>query len=617
MPVLFAFREDRFGFRFEVGERAVLGRSPDCELILFDRATSRLHAEIVKTEDGYLLKDLGSTNGTYHNEEKVDGQVPLKKNDEIRVGQEVFLFDPSLDVAVGREGAVLMVGDLGEDPEGVITGPPEPDMSSLDRANLAPLFQVAQALSNRPKKGRVLKQTAYALNRLFGASAVALLWPESSEARNLSALLSRPADRRLALPQAMVDLIYGQNVSVLWPWALAEVNFVKGERQVTRADNTSMCIPLKAFGELGGLLYIESDSRKYGAKDLSFFTAVSGLVASALVNAGLIGQLEQKLVREEESWKEINFVGEDPQIITLLGTVRQVSQTDARVLLTGEVGTGKEVLAKQIHAFSPRRNGAYISLNCSAFAPGQVESVLFGQEAGALSEEGVPGVLEQADGGTVFIRHVDHLPLSAQVELLRTIEEKVVYRVGSTQPRPSNFRTVASSSLDIESLVEKGDFREDLAGRLSEVVLTMPPLRELKGDIPILAKHFLSLAARERGITPPEIDRAAIDCLRSYPWPGNVGELKNLAEILVMFCTGDRIVLDDLPSEFRLAAEAFKLAPGERHSETLIEVEKILIRRALARTNNTMDRAAEILGMNPVELKQLLGYHSISLDKGE
>ena len=616
MPVLFAFREGRFGFKFELGDRAVLGRGPECQLILFDRGTSRTHAEIYRSEnDDYILKDLGSTNGTYHNEVQVNGELTLKKNDQIRVGQEIFLFDPDLDVSVGPDGVVFIVGDVEAQPEGSFIGPSELDLPALDRTCLAHLFQVATALANRPKQKRVLKQASYALNKLFGATSLVLLWPETMESQRLTALLCRPSDRRLALPRPMVDQVLTENRSVIWPQAIVEFDFQNGKRYVATAEYSAMAIPLKAHGDLLGFLYVESNTRSYTERDLNFLNALGGLIASALINASLIGQLEYRMAREEEDVSVGgDFVGEDTQIKALLGTAYQVGLTEARLLLNGEVGTGKEVLGRRIHSFSPRRRGPYISVNCSAHAPGQIERVLFGQEEGAMADEGRPGALEQADGGTIFIRHVDHLALSSQVELLRTIEEGTVYRVGSPTPRPVNCRIISSTTVDLDELVAQGEFREDLAQRLAEVVLTMPPLRELKNDVVTLAKHFFNRSAKEMGVPVPDLDAAAADCLRSYPWPGNVGELKNLSQQLIMFAHGSRVVLDDLTLEIRLAHEALQLGSGDSKSESLNEVERIVIRRALARSNGRIDMAAELLGLVVSDLEARMAFHQISLD---
>lgn len=615
MPVLFAFREDRFGFQFEIGDSAVLGRSPECDLILFDRATSRMHAEIFKSENGYVLKDLGSTNGTQYNDSRLEGQVDLKRNDEIKVGQEVFLFDPDLDVAVGREGAVLIVGEVDSEPEGVIAAPADSDLGSLDRAALAPLFQVASALANRPNKGRVLKQTAYAITKIFGASSIALLWPETSHTERMTALLSRPENRRLSIPRPLVDLAVNENQAIIWPYGLEDLDFVKGERIIKDNAHSIMAVPLKAHADSLGLLYVESSSRSYNEKDLNFLTSLGSLISSALINANLIGELDYRLTREEEDLSESSsFVGDDHQIKALLGTLSQVAVTDARIMLIGEVGTGKEVLARRIHSQSMRRRGPFMSINCSTIQPGQLESALFGQEEGTISEEGSPGLLEKADGGTIFIRHIDHLSLSGQVELLRAIEECLVYRIGSSRPRPSNFRTITSTSVDLYSLVDHGEFREDLYHRLSEVSLATPPLRELKDDIATLANHFLSRAAKERGLRVPEIDPAAAECLRSYPWPGNVGELRNMADRLVMFARGGRIILDDLPPDLRLSTEAFYSSDGDE-SAILDEVQKLYIRRALARAYGDLAVAAEMLNQPETRLEELIQRYNISLER--
>ncbi|MEW6263795.1 MAG: sigma 54-interacting transcriptional regulator [Thermodesulfobacteriota bacterium] len=613
MPVLFAFREDRFGFRYEIGESVVLGRSPECDLILFDRGTSRQHAEIYKSDNGYILKDLGSTNGTLHNSVRLVGEAPLKRNDEIKVGQEIFLFDPDLDVAVGREGAVLLVGDVEPNPSGVLVGATETDLNALDRGSLAPLYQVATALASRPQKGRVLRQAAYALTRIFQASALALLWPESAESPRLSALLSRPEGRRLAIPRPMAELVLKENRAVIWPRSVTQLDFVNGRRFIKEADLMSMAVPLKAQGQYPGLLYVEAGDRFYSAKDLNFLTALGGLIGSALVNAALVQQLENRLIREEE---DVNaggdFIGDDHQTKALLATANQVGQTGARILLTGEVGTGKEVLARRIHSQSHRRRGPFISVNCSAIVSGQLESTLFGQEAGAMSEDGTPGALEKADGGTIFIRHVDHLSLSGQAELLRTMEEGLVYRVGSSKPRPSNFRIISSSTADLAEMVKQGEFREDLFQRLSEVTLTMPPLREVKGDIITLARYFLSRAAKEKGLPVPDLDPAAALSLQSYFWPGNVGELKNVADHLVMFARGDRILLDDLPPELRYASQAFLSPDGEPEAGAIAEVEKLYIRRALARTKGQEAQAAQILGLSEGTLESLIRSYGLS-----
>ena len=614
MAILFAFREDRFGFRFKIGDHALLGRSPECDLILFDRAASRRHAEIIKTEEGFILKDLGSTNGVLFNGNPLFGQTPLKKNDEIVVGQEIFLFDPDLDVAVGPEGTVLIVGEVETEPEGMMTVSSQTDLTTLDRSCLAPLYQVASALANRPKRNRVLKQVSYALSKIFRASSLILLWPESMETERLSSLLARPNDRRLALPRPLVDLVLSEKQTVLWPRVISSIDYIQGERLIEFADFSAMAMPLQAYDDKWGLLYVESDNHAYTVKELNFFSALGNLIASSLANAVLINQLDQRIAQDEEKLSSgSDFIGDDDQIKALLGTAYQIGMTDSRMLLTGEVGTGKEVLARRIHAQSPRRRAPFISINCSAYSAGQIERALFGEEAGAISEEGIPGALELADGGTIFIKHINDLSLSGQVELLRTLEEGLTYRVGSNAPRPVNVRTIASTSVDLDHLVNQGEFREDLYRRLSMVVLELPPLRAIKGDIALLANHFLSRFAREKGLPVPELDPAALESLAAYPWPGNVGELKNVMERLIMFAGRDRICVEDLTPDIRFAMEAFRSFDGGPQAGALGETERILIRRAFSRSNGAISLAADILGLTETALEELMRLYDISV----
>jgi two-component system NtrC family response regulator len=223
--------------------------------------------------------------------------------------------------------------------------------------------------------------------------------------------------------------------------------------------------------------------------------------------------------------------------------------------------------------------------------------------------------LEEAEGGTVFIHNINHLPLSVQEDFLKAIEEGMIYRVGSTRPHPVNFRPIVSSPKGLKSMVEAGDFREDLYQRVSEITLTTYPLRELGDDVILLAKYFLGEGARLKGLPIPELDPAAAECLRAYNWPGNSGELKNVIERIMIFHQNNRIIPEDLPLELRLATEAFKARAGERSSESVIEVEKDLIRKALSQADGDLKSAAGILGLAVQELRDIIYRHDISMEQ--
>ncbi len=616
MPFLLAFREDRLGFRFEVGERIVLGRSPECDLIIFGRAVSRFHSEIYKSEDGYVLKDLNSSNGTFLNGVQIEGPTPLKRNDEIKIGDELFLFDPALNVSVGKRGVVFIVGSVDENPEGLIEGSGEPILSKLDRFAMAALYKVAVALAKTTKLYAVARQVVYVLDKLFNADRVAVLWPEGVDGNRLTALMIQPQDQRMVLPQPLLDRVLEQGKSVIWPNVVAELDFKNGDRLLKEKPQRSLCVPLKTKVKSPGLIYVESKSREYTEKDLNFLVALAALISPAIANVKKIAELDRRAAREEEATdKRIHLLGEHEQVKALRAIAAQAAQTDETILLEGEAGTGKEILARLIHSMSPRKNYPFVCINCASISPNNIARELFGQEGGALGEDESPGLLESAEGGTVFIHNINKLPSSEQAILLQTMEEKVVYRLGSIRPRPVDFRTVASSTEDLKSMVEKNKFRADLYYRISKVILATYPLRELGEDVILLANYFFAEAARAEGHQVPEMDSATADCLRSYYWPGNAGELKNVVERVMMFHKGNRIVVEDLPLELRLAAQAFKTQSGERASESIIEVEKDLIRKALAKTNGETGQAAEILGLQPDELEQKIRRYGVSLEQ--
>ncbi len=616
MPFLFAFRDDRLGFRFEIGERAIMGRSPECELIIFDRAVSRQHTEIAAEDDHYIITDLNSSNGTFLNGVQLQEPKVLKRNDEIKLGEEIFLFDPLVEVALGKEGMIIVVGEVDEHPEGVIEISSEPELGALSRASMAALYKVATALAKAPNILTVMRQTLYVFDRLFQASRAVILWPDGANRDRLTALTVHPHHQRMIIPRPLIDRVCAKKMSVAWPKVITALNFSYGERTLEEKPQQCLAAPLLIREEPPGLVYLESEKSDYQEKELNLLSALVALISPAIENVRLIGALSHRAGQiEMTAGRSIHFIGEHPQVKALQAIAAQEASQDSRILIEGETGTGKELLARWIHTLSPRKRHPFLSVNCSSYSESEIRRGLFGQEAGSIDEEEWSGFLEEAEGGTVFIHNIDHLPLSVQEDLLKAIEEGVVYRVGSTRPHPVNFRPIVSSPKNLKSMVEAGDFREDLYHRFSEIALATSPLRELGDDVILLAKYFLSEGARLKGLPTPELDPAAAECLRAYNWPGNSGELKNIIERIMIFHQNNRIIPEDLPLELRLATEAFKARAGERSSESVIEVEKDLIRKALSQTNGDLTSAAGILGLTLQELRDIISRLDISMEQ--
>lgn len=260
-----------------------------------------------------------------------------------------------------------------------------------------------------------------------------------------------------------------------------------------------------------------------------------------------------RLRRElEEKFHLKNIITVSPKMLDLFSVIERVSTSDVCVLVQGESGTGKEIIAKAIHYASPRKDKLFVPVNCAALPEHLLESELFGYEEGAFSgaRKRKPGKFEIAQGGTIFLDEVGELPLSMQPKILRVLEEKEIDRLGGTRRFPIDVRIVAASNKNLPQEVRRGRFRQDLYFRLAVLPITIPPLRERKEDIPVLAKHFLKEFARDQNKAPLKLDAQVIRTLVVYPWPGNVRELKNIMQQLSLLCDGPVVTRQDLPAFF-------------------------------------------------------------------
>jgi two-component system, NtrC family, response regulator AtoC len=312
-------------------------------------------------------------------------------------------------------------------------------------------------------------------------------------------------------------------------------------------------------------------------------------------NTALRQQIEQKFGLE-------NIIGESEPMQEIFDLVRQVAPTRASVLITGESGTGKELIAKAIHNLSPRSKQQMVTVHCAALPPTLLESELFGHEKGAFTgaHERRVGRFEQAQGGTLFLDEIGEIDSTTQVKLLRFLGERTFERIGSNKTITADVRLVTATNKKLEELVQAGKFREDLFFRLRVVEIQMPPLRERRVDIPVLAQAFVAEFARENGKSVREILPEAMEILLNYPWPGNVRELRTSIEHAVVLCRGEKIGVRDLPATVRGHSQtAVQSKPVSGGAELSVkEAEKELIIRALKESNGSRTDAAKKLGMS-------------------
>jgi DNA-binding NtrC family response regulator len=375
-----------------------------------------------------------------------------------------------------------------------------------------------------------------------------------------------------------------------------------------------ICILMTAYGSEE----IAVDAMKQGADD---YIAKGRLQIDELEMRITRALRQQKLEVENVSLRQQldskfgveNIIGESPAMREVLDVVKQVAPTRATVLLLGESGTGKELIAKAIHQLSPRAKQPMVTVHPAGFPATLLESELFGHEKGAFTgaHERRIGRIEQAQGGTLFLDEIGEIDPTIQVKLLRFLGERTFERIGSNKTLVADVRLIAATNKNLEELVKAGTFREDLFFRLRVVEITVPPLRERMGDVPLLAQSFLREFAAENNKPIAEFTADALETLMQYDWPGNVRELRTAIEHAVVLCRGEKISARDLPASVRNNAAA--MSPQRvlaRSDLTVGEAEKQLILRALKETDGNRTTAAKKLGMSRRTLhRKLRTYH--------
>lgn len=308
-----------------------------------------------------------------------------------------------------------------------------------------------------------------------------------------------------------------------------------------------------------------------------------------------------------------NILTQSPVFQAVLRSAHLIAQTEASVLITGESGTGKELVAHAIHQASPRHNQTFTTVNCAALPETLAESLLFGHRKGAFTgaDTAQQGLLASANNGTVFLDEIGELPLTLQAKLLRFLESGEILPIGDNHSKHVNVRVLAATHRDLYQMSQSGNFREDLFYRLNVVPVELPPLRERKEDIELLANHFLQHFAKQHRLTPAVLDKSAKHTLQRYTWTGNVRELKNTCERLSILLAGQTLHKQNLPSHIQITSPQTSVSPFRLPAEgiQLQELERDLMSQALERTQQNKSHAARLLGISRDALNYRLKKH--------
>jgi Nif-specific regulatory protein len=449
-------------------------------------------------------------------------------------------------------------------------------------------------------------------------------------------------------PQSIVKEVIQTGQSVMSADARADQRFVESESVI--ADNivSILCAPVIIKERISGAIYIDHRQAKhlFSQKDLSFLEAFGDQAAIAIENARLYEELEEARTRlsleNETLRREVlvekhldSIVGQSDAVSKIQFAIRKASAGFSTVLVRGESGTGKGLVARIIHNIGPRRNGPFIKFNCAALPESLAESELFGHEKGAFTgaDRRKLGRFELANNGTIFLDEIGKMTLAMQAKLLRVVEDKEFERVGGTQTIKTDVKIITATNLELEKAIEEGTFREDLFYRLNIIPIMLPPLRSRKDDIPMLAEHFIRKICKDLGIDNKRLEPGVIDLFMRYDWPGNVRELEASLHRAIVMSNGETMTRSEfytldsdaapavVPSNAGAGMSSAIVNPlvgkaeitSEVYEEVMNAVDKQLILRALETSGGRIREAARRLGLARNTLKSKIQKYNIAV----
>jgi transcriptional regulator with GAF, ATPase, and Fis domain len=617
MPALLALFGPKQGLRIPLNGSLLVGRGPTADLQLVDGKVSREHCRVDASGARAMIEDLGSQNGTYVNGERIDRPTPLAEGDEVAVGDTLFLIaDDHVEVANARYGA----GTLVVSPQGrasTAANPGAPLTSQPAKDGLHGLGALAARLSTAHDEEAAAAAILDAIEAELSpkrASLLLRLWQGEAcgTKEKVVPLATRGEDAVVSISRTLLERAASSRRGLLVEDALGSRE-LRGVRSVVLHSLRSvMVVPWGHEDSARGFLHVDREpERPFTLPDLGWLEAVANLATLRL------GERPQPLPQDTTEVP----VGGSPAFVEVLGQATAAARVGSMVLLLGETGTGKEEVARLIHSRSRQNRGPFIAVNCGAITESLAESELFGHEKGAFSGATATrlGAFEAADGGTLFLDEVGDLSASLQVKLLRVLQERAVVRVGSTVARQVDVRIVAATHRDLVADVKARLFREDLYFRLNVVTLMLPPLRERRDDIPLLARVLVDRTAARLGLRSPGLGADAEAALSSWEYPGNVRELANVLErILVLRDPRDPspIDRDDVMAAIGFAMRSSPrvvASSDDRLSDAVARVEKQNIEAALRRARGVKSHAARILGISRPTLDKKIAELSIDL----
>ncbi|HKR15472.1 MAG TPA: sigma 54-interacting transcriptional regulator [Pyrinomonadaceae bacterium] len=608
-------------FSLSAGEVSI-GRGASNEICVNDHSISRQHCLVKQENESFKVIDLESYNGTFVNGLPVLEQY-LTHGDQIAVGSVLFLFlteeetaetspQPSVELAnvelanpstirLARSDAVYL-----KEAAAVTTLPAEARVAR----DLDALLEISMSLSTMRDLASLQRTLLETVLQTIPADRGALLLVNGNAEETSYGIDKRSqSEQTIQISRAVAEKVLREGVAILSVDTSQDEGLRDAESLLVNRVCSLLCVPLVLRERTFGLVYLDTSNPAIVLDEghLQLLTAAGAIAAVAIENVQHLEWLQGENQRlHEEIDLEHNMIGESARMRDVFRFIKKIAPADATVLIRGESGTGKELVAHAIHDNSERAAKQFLAINCAVLSEALLESELFGYEKGAFTSAVAQkrGRLELADGGSLFLDEVGELTPGTQAKLLRVLQERQFERLGGTRTINVDVRIIAATNRDLEEAIKAGTFRQDLYYRLNVISLTLPPLRERREDIPLLAYHFVAKYSKKCKRPVSGISPETRHCLLAYDWPGNVREMENAIERAVVLGNTEVIVPDDLPeSLIATSPPEQKLAS---YHEAVNEMKKQFILRAIEQASGNYTEAAKLLGIHPANLHRLI-----------
>jgi len=592
-------------FPLDDSRENLVGRGLECDVTLSDPLCSRVHAVIYQKDGKWFVEDRDSRNGSFLNDKQIE-QAELSDGCRLKFGDSDFTFNHSTQPPTSHDElpssiTQTIVRNTPVNPQDTNLIAIKQLKDSQHAQRMLLLHEFAIKLLGEDDPNRIIQITLEMLKEQTKAVVVGFLWLNDDGALIAKRVVPDDMEGPAPLSEALTEIVSTKGNAV---WIANEAPGESNKNLTHFAD--AICVPLIHKKKTFGALHLYREQERFWSNELDFSISVGNILAIALMRAWRVSQLEagyQRLVDKSAAFDEM--IGDSAAMEELKQKISRISKAGGCVLVRGESGSGKELVARALHRASNRSDRPMLSVNCAALPENLIESQLFGHKKGAFTgaDSDHNGFFQQADTGTLFLDEVGEMTLDGQAKLLRILEGYPFLPLGATKEVSVDVRVIAATNRDLAEFVREKRFREDLYYRLSVFELYIPPLRERGDDIRQLAYHFLEHFRRQHGRPLLALSEAAEKKLANYAWPGNVRQLRNVIDSAVVLADGDTIQAHDLGLR--------DAGLSEPESLRFDYWEKKLIEEALERTGGSIPDAVKLLGTSRATLYRKIEEYQI------